>query len=109
MLDSSAVISILLLEPEAAQFASAIAGGTSNLLSAGSLIEASIVIENRRGIEGARDLDLLIYRAGIEIVPVASEQVEIARAGWRKYGKGRHPAGLNYGDCFFVRLGESDR
>ncbi len=104
VVDSSAVIAILLREPEAAQFAAAIAGGAPNLLSAASLLEVSIVIESRRGVQGARDLDLFIYRAGIEIVPVDAEQAEIARIGWRKYGKGRHPAALNYGDCFSYAL-----
>ncbi len=104
VLDSSALVAILLREPEAALFAAAIAAGASNLLSAGSLIETSMVIEGRRGTEGARDLDLLLYRAAIEIVPVDAEQAEMARLGWRKFGKSRHPAGLNYGDCFSYAL-----
>ena len=63
-----------------------------------------MVIEARKGLEGARDLDLLIYRAEIEIVPVDQEQAEVARIAWRRFGKGRHPAVLNYGDCFAYAL-----
>ena len=107
VLDSSAVIAILLREPEATQFAAAIAAGPPNLLSAASLVEISMVIESRTGTEGGRDLDLFIYRAGIEIAPVDAEQAELARIAWRKYGKGRHPAALNYGDCFAYALAKA--
>ena len=107
VLDSSAIIAILLKEPEAIQFAEAIEDSDTTLLSAASLLEASIIIESRLGPEGARDLDLFVYRAEIEIVPVDREQVEIARTAWRKYGKGRHPAGLNYGDCFSYALAKA--
>ena len=67
-------------------------------------LEAVGVIETRKGEAGGRDLDLFIYRAGIEVVPVDQEQAEVARIAWRRYGKGRHPAGLNYGDCFAYAL-----
>jgi len=107
VLDSSAVIAVLLKEPEAPQMLSAIANSETNLLSAASFVEASMVIEARKGSEGGRDLDLFIYRAGIEIMPVDKEQAELARAAWRKYGKGRHPAGLNYGDCFSYALAKA--
>jgi ribonuclease VapC len=104
VLDSSAIVAILLKEPEATWLAGAIADNEINRLSAASLVEATIAIESRKGTEGARDLDLFIYRAGIEIVPVDREQAEVARVTWRKYGKGRHPAGLNFGDCFSYAL-----
>jgi len=107
VLDSSAIVAVLLREPEAVPFAEAIAAGAPKLLSAASLVEASIVIESRRGLEGGRDLDLFIYRAGIEVVPVDAEQAELARIAWRNYGKGRHPAGLNYGDCFSYSLAKA--
>ena len=64
-------------------------------MSAATLLEASMVIETRKGEAGEQELDLFIYRAGIEIVPVDQEQAEVARIAWRQYGKGRHPAGLN--------------
>ncbi|MDB5362855.1 MAG: PilT protein-like [Rhodospirillales bacterium] len=104
VLDTSAVIAILLGEPAAASLAEAIQRNAPRLLSAASLVEASQVIESRKGEAGGRELDLLIYRAGIEIVPVDAVQAEVARAAFRQFGKGRHPAGLNYGDCFSYAL-----
>jgi ribonuclease VapC len=104
VIDSSVLIAILRDEPDAPDFAAAIADSDTRLLSAANLVEASIVIEGRNGDEGARDLDLLLYRTGIEIVPVDAEQAEAARIAWRRFGKGRHPAGLNFGDCFAYAL-----
>jgi ribonuclease VapC len=104
VVDTSALIAILLREPEAIRFAQAIETASPRLLSAASLLEASMVIETRKGDAGGRELDLFLYRAGIEIVAVDHEQAEIARIAWRQYGKGRHAAGLNYGDCFAYAL-----
>lgn len=73
------------------------------------MLEASILIESRKGEAGGRELDLLIYRAGIEIMAVDQDQAEIARMAWRRFGKGRHPAGLNYGDCFAYALAKARR
>ena len=100
VIDSSAIIAVLLDEANAADIARAIESNSQRLLSAANLPEASIVIESRKGEAGGRELDLLIYRAAIEIVAVDQEQAELARIAWRRFGKGRHPAGLNYGDCF---------
>jgi len=94
----------LLNEADAADIARAIESNSQRLLSAADLLEASIVIESRKGEAGGRELDLLIYRAAIEIVAVDQEQAELARIAWRRFGKGRHPAGLNYGDCFAYAL-----
>ena len=107
VIDSSAIIAVLLNEANAAQIAEAIDSGSQRLLSAASLLEASIVIESRKGEAAGRELDLLIYRAAIEVVAVDQDQVEIARIAWRRCGKGRHPAGLNYGDCFSYALARS--
>jgi len=76
-------------------------------LSAANLLEAAIVIEARKGEAGSRELDLLMYRSGIEIVAVDRDQVETARLAWRRFGKGRHPAALNYGDCFAYALAKT--
>ena len=100
IIDSSAIIAVLLDEANAADIARAIEAGSQRLLSAANLLEASIVIESRKGEAGGRELDLLIYRAAIEIVAVDQEQAQLARIAWQRFGKGRHPAGLNYGDCF---------
>ncbi|GHD51702.1 ribonuclease VapC [Thalassobaculum fulvum] len=104
VIDTSAVVAILLNEPDAGRFAEAIEAAGPRLMSAATLLEASIVIETRKGESAGRELDLLVYRAGIEIVPVDHEQTEIARVAWRQFGKGRHPAALNYGDCFAYAL-----
>ena len=100
VIDSSAIIAVLLNEVNAADVARAIEASSQHLLSAVNLLEASIVIESRKGEAGGRELDLLIYRAAIEIVAVDQDQAELARIAWRRFGNGRHPAGLNYGDCF---------
>jgi ribonuclease VapC len=64
----------------------------------------SIVIESRYGAEGLRELDLFVDRAGIELVSVDAEQGQVARSAFSRFGKGRHPAGLNFGDCFAYAL-----
>jgi len=99
VIDTSAVVAILLGEPEAESLARAIAGDPQRLISAFTALEAGIVVEAKKGESAGRELDLLLHQARIEIVPVTAEQFEIARSAWRKYGKGRHPAGLNIGDC----------
>jgi ribonuclease VapC len=104
VVDTSVLIAILLAENDAADLAEQIERASPRLLSAASLLEAAIVIESRKGDDGARDLDLFLYRAGLEIVPVDAEQAEVARMAWRRYGKGRDPAGLNFGDCFAYAL-----
>jgi ribonuclease VapC len=107
VIDSSAIIAVLLNEAGAAHIAQAIEASSQRLLSAANLLEASIVIESRKGEAGGRELDLLLYRAAIEIVTVDQDQAEIARIAWRRFGRGRHPAGLNYGDCFAYALAKT--
>ncbi len=104
VIDSSAIAAILFNEPEAAAFQRHIVDDPIRLMSAGTLVEIGITIESRLGDSGGRELDLLLQRAMIEIVPVDDEQADMARRGWRRFGKGRHPAGLNYGDCFAYAL-----
>jgi ribonuclease VapC len=109
VIDSSALIAVLLSEASAAVIARAIERAPQRLFSAANLVEASIVIESRKGEAGGRELDLLLYRAAIEVVAVDQDQAEIARIAWRRFGKGRHPAGLNFGDCFAYALAKSRR
>ncbi len=105
VIDTSALIAILESEPQAAIITEAIAQDPVRLLSAISLVETSIVIENRRGNAGKQELDRLLQKAAIEIMEVTAEQAEVARIAYRKYGKGRgHPAQLNFGDCFSYAL-----
>jgi ribonuclease VapC len=104
VIDTSALIAMLGNESDAPKFEVAIERDPVRLLSAGSLLEASIVIEARYGEAGGRELDLLIHKAQIEIVPFDQEQADLARDAYRRYGKGRHAAALNYGDCFAYAL-----
>lgn len=104
VIDTSAILAILLNEPEAPDFERRIAADPVRLISAATLVEATIVIEARLGDAGGRELDLWFHRLDIETVPVDAEQAEMARRAWRRFGKGRHPAGLNYGDCFAYAL-----
>jgi ribonuclease VapC len=109
VIDTSAMIALLLNEANAVSIAQAIESGSLRLLSAANFLEASIVIESRKGETGGRELDLLLYRAAIEVVAVDQDQAEVARLAWRRFGKGRHPAGLNYGDCFAYALAKTRR
>lgn len=104
VLDTSALLAILLSEPESPAFRTAIEAEPVRLVSAATFLEAAIVIETRFGEAGGRELDLLLHTAGCEVVPVDAAQAGIARAAFRRYGKGRHPAGLNFGDCFSYAL-----
>ncbi len=99
MIDTSALVAILRGEPEAETFARAIDADPTRLLSAVSALEAAIVIEARKGPSGGRELDLLLHKAGIDIVPLLPEHVALAREAYTRFGKGRHAAGLNLGDC----------
>jgi ribonuclease VapC len=104
VIDTSALVAILCDEPDASLFEAAIESDPTRLISSATLLETAIVIEARFGEEGGRELDLLIHKAQIEIAPFDHEQVEIAREAYRTYGRGRHPAALNYGDCFAYAL-----
>lgn len=104
VIDSSALVAMLSDEPEARRFEAAIEGDPVRLMSTGSYLEAAIVIETRFGEPGGRELDLWLHRAGVDVVAVDSDQAEAARVAHRRFGRGRHPAGLNYGDCFAYAL-----
>ncbi len=100
VIDTSAVLAILQGEPERRSFIEAIESADLPRMSVASFVETSIVVESRYGAEGLRDLDRFISRAGIELIAVDQEQGQLARSALSRYGKGRHRAGLNYGDCF---------
>jgi ribonuclease VapC len=104
VIDTSALLAVLFDEPERDEFVHRIAAAPRRLVSAGTLVETSIVAEARRGELAGRELDLLLHRAGVQTVAVDEQQALIARAAWRRYGKGRHPAALNYGDLFAYAL-----
>jgi ribonuclease VapC len=104
VVDSSALIAILEKEPDRAVYVQALSSSPTNLLSAATLVEAGMVAERRKGVVGRGELDLLIQKSGLVIVPFDEAQAEIARIAWRTYGKSRHPAALNLGDCFSYAL-----
>jgi ribonuclease VapC len=104
VIDTSAIVAILFNEPERRTFNEAIEAAESRLMSAATFVEASMVVESRFGPRGLRELDLFIERAGIELAAVDAEQAQAARRAFSRFGKGRHRAGLNYGDCFSYAL-----
>jgi ribonuclease VapC len=104
VIDTSALVAIFLGETERDAFVEHILQADTKLLSAANALETGMVLEAKRGEAAGREFDLFVVRAQLEVVPVDSDQVEIARSAWRKYGKGRHAAGLNFGDCFAYAL-----
>ncbi|MDJ0872038.1 MAG: type II toxin-antitoxin system VapC family toxin [Gammaproteobacteria bacterium] len=107
VIDTSALLAILQDEPERRVFNEAVEAADTRSVSVASFVEVSIVIESRYGPDGVRDFDLLLSKAEIQLVPVDSEQAFLARQAFRQYGKGRHAAGLNFGDCFSYALAKS--
>ena len=104
VIDTSALLAIFLGEPERKAFLDSIFQAETRMISAVNVVETGIVLEARRGESAGREFDLFVVRTNLQIISLDSEQVEIARSAWRKYGKGRHPAGLNFGDCFAYAL-----
>ena len=107
VVDSSALVAILFGEAEADRFVDAIAEAEPRLISAANLLEAAIVVDNQLGFAAGRQLDRFVEQARIEIEPVTEEQVRIARQAYVDYGRGNHPAGLNFGDCFAYALAKA--
>jgi len=104
VIDSSAVLALLFNEPEGDDIEIAVDADQTRLISAASVVEAAIVVEARLGAAGGREFDLLLHKAGIELVAVTPDQADVARSAWRRYGRGRHEANLNVGDCFSYAL-----
>ena len=107
IVDSSALLAVLLREPDSERYETAIATAAGCRMSAVNLLETSIVVEGRGGAAAGHELDAFLERAGIEPAPVTTEQVHVARIAWRRFGKGNHPARLNLGDCFAYALAKS--
>ena len=104
ILDTSALVAILADEPDAELYIEAISRAPRCRLSAGNFIELAIVIEGQFGAEVAQQCDALFRRVGIVIEPVTIEQAHLARQAFHDFGKGRHVAALNFGDCFAYAL-----
>ncbi len=109
IVDSSAILAILFNEPDAATYATAIANASSCRISAANYVETAVVIEAQNPLTGARQFDTLMRRARITVEPVTEEQALLARQAYADFGKGRHPAGLNFGDCFSYALAKALR
>jgi ribonuclease VapC len=104
ILDSSALVAILFKEPEAERLAGMIRDTDTTAIAAPTLLETAIVAEGRTLPGMAEKLDALLGAIRPEIVPFTAEHVSLARDAWRRFGKGRHKAGLNLGDCFAYAL-----
>lgn len=104
VIDTSALVAMLTDEPDGELFEARVSDDPVRTMSTASYVETAIVVESRYGEPGGRELDLWLHRASVSLVAVSAEQAEVARAAYRQYGKGRHRAGLNYGDCFSYAL-----
>jgi ribonuclease VapC len=99
VVDSSALLAIYFDEPEKSSFAQIVGSADSPRIGAPNLLEASMVVEERNGEAGCRQLDRIIVNLGLDVVAFEAAHVQVAREAFRKYGKGRHRAALNFGDC----------
>lgn len=104
ILDTSAIIAVLFREAEAVRFTERILRADHCALSAGSYLEVALVLERLAQAEDLQRCDAFFLRAGITVAPFTPEQAQIARQAFHEFGKGRHPAGLNFGDCFAYAL-----
>jgi ribonuclease VapC len=107
VVDTSAVVTILLNEPGSGQFVRALDEALSLKMSAASVLEVAIVVESRFSNGARKQLDAWLQDTSIEVVPLTLRHVEAARDGFRRFGKGRHPAALNFGDCFSYGLAKA--
>ena len=103
VVDASALVAVFFMEPDAPRFLRALQETPSACISAANFLEVAIVIDHRDSPEQMVDLDLFLAEATVEVVPVTAGQARIARDAYRRFGKGNHPAGLNFG-CFAYAL-----
>ena len=108
IVDTSAILAVLFHEGDAARYARAITASPCRM-SAVTLLETTIVVESRGGEAAGHELDTFLKSAEVELVPVTVDHVEGARRAWRRFGKGNHPARLNFGDCFVYALADAKR
>lgn len=104
VVDTSAQVAILFGESDAVCFAHALGEAPARLFSAVTRVELSFVVEGRKGETGRADLELLLRDGAFDIIAVTHQQAEIAIEAFRRFGRGRHPAALNIGDCFSYAL-----
>ena len=106
IVDTSAVMAILFGESDAEFYDTAMAKAPSRRMSVANFLEATMVFESHSGTAAGNALDSYLQEAQIDLEPVPTDQVQAARRAWRRFGKGNHPAGLNFGDCFAYALAE---
>ena len=109
IVDTSAVLAILFHESDAERYARAITSASPRRMSVVTLLEATIVLESRSGAAAGHELDAFLEEAAVQLEPVTTDHAQAARRAWRRFGKGNHPAGLNFGDCFAYALAEATR
>lgn len=107
VVDTSAVVALLFDEADAELYEAALAGSDEGCMSAATVLECGIVLLARHGPAGAQKLDALVAEAAIEIVPFDEDQLALARAAYQRFGRGRHAAALNFGDCFAYALAKA--
>jgi ribonuclease VapC len=107
IVDTSALTAIFFGEPEAANFSRIILEAQQCRISVANFLELCMVVERQMGTDGGRQIDIFLRRAGIAIEPITVEQGHVARQAFLDFGKGRHPAGLNFGDCFAYALAKT--
>ena len=107
IIDTSAILAILFGEADAERYENAIAAAWPRRMSSVALLEAAMVVEGRGGVAAGQSLDAMLEKASIELVEVTEKQALAARRAWRRFGKGNHPAALNFGDCFAYALAET--
>lgn len=104
VVDTSAIVAILRDEPEAARLEKALVSDPIRLVPATCVLEARMVMVSRRGEHALAEIDLWLSKIEADILPVDADLVEVATQAWLTYGKGRHPASLNFADCFSYAL-----
>ena len=104
IIDTSAIVAILRAEPDALELAEAIEAAERRRISAVNFVEAAIVIDASGDPIASRQFDNFLVEAQIKIEPVDETQARVAREAYRDFGRGRHPARLNLGDCFAYAL-----
>jgi ribonuclease VapC len=107
IVDSSALLAVFFDEPEKAAFADLITQDNAARIGAPNLLEASMIVEVRQGLVGCRDLDELATALSLTVSPFDGSHIEEARVAFRRFGKGRHRAGLNFGDCCAYALAKT--
>jgi len=108
VVDTSALAAIVFGEPDAAMFVTALAAHAADVsISAATLVEARIVVEGRQGRDALDDLERALMKAAVKVEPVDEGQAALASTAWQRFGKGRHAADLNFGDCFSYALSKS--